>query len=47
MAAVNAAALLILIAFDLWVVSSIQKHESAIVDLLILHPELLEEEDDE
>lgn len=46
MAAVNAATLLILIAFDLWVVSSIQKHETAIVELLRLHPELLEEEED-
>lgn len=35
--------LTLLILYLLWVT---KKHESAIVDLLILHPELLEEEDD-
>ena len=47
MAAVNAATLLILIAFDLWAVSSLQKHETAIVELLRLHPELLEKDEDD
>ena len=38
--------LVVLILFDLYMVFVIKKHESAIVDLLILHPELLEEDDD-
>ena len=38
--------LVVLILFDLWTLFVIKKHESAIVDLLILHPELLEEDED-
>lgn len=38
--------LVVLILFDLWTLFVIKKHESAIVDLLILHPDLLEEDDD-
>ena len=38
--------LVVLIVFDLYMVFVMKKHESAIVDLLILHPELLEEDED-
>lgn len=38
--------LVVLIVFDLWTLFVVKKHESAIVDLLILHPELLEDEDE-
>ena len=39
--------LVVLIVFDLWTLFVIKKHESAIVDLLILHPELLEDDEDD
>ena len=39
--------LVVLIVFDLWTLFVIKKHESAIVDLLILHPELLVEGDED
>lgn len=39
--------LVVLILFDLCMLFVIKKHESAIVDLLILHPELLSEEEDD
>jgi hypothetical protein len=38
--------LVVLILFDLRIAFMLKKHESAIVDLLILHPELLEEDED-
>ena len=38
--------LVVLILFNLRIAFMLKKHESAIVDLLILHPELLEEDED-
>ena len=38
--------LVVLILFDLRIAFMLKKHELAIVDLLILHPELLEEDED-
>ena len=36
-------AVIIMIAFDIYVFSAIERHEAALVELLRLHPELLTE----
>ena len=39
-------ALIILVIFDMWTLHEMRKHETAICELLKLHPELLEGEDE-
>lgn len=40
-------AVIIMIAFDIYVFSAIERHEAALVELLRLHPELLVEGDED